>query len=68
MIADKGLLVEHRPVAAEEAILGRRWHQPGVVLDGKADVEDLNKGKDYDRILVKNRLSKLRAEANHALC
>ena len=68
MVADKSLLVKHRPVAAEEAILGRRCHQPVVVLDGKADVEDLNKGKDYDRVLVKNRLSNLRDEANHALC
>ena len=55
MVADKSLLVEHRPVAAEEAVLGRRGHQPVVVLDRQADVEDLNKiGKQVnDRILVK---------------
>ena len=46
MVADKGLLVEHRPVAAEEAVLGRARHQPLVVLDRQADVEDMNKGKD----------------------
>ena len=45
MIADKGLLVEHRPVAAEEAVLGSAGHQAVVVLDRQADVEDLNKGK-----------------------
>ena len=45
MIADKGLLVEHPPVAAEEAVLGRAGHQAVVVLDRQADVEDLNKGK-----------------------
>ena len=45
MIADKGLLVEHRPVAAEEAVLGCAGHQAVVVLDRQADVEDLNKGK-----------------------
>ena len=42
MIADKGLLVEHRPVAAEEAVLGSAGHQAVVVLDRQADVEDLN--------------------------
>ena len=54
MVADKSLLVEHRPVAAEEAVLGRRCHQPVIVLDRQADVEDLNKiGKQMkDRILV----------------
>ena len=46
MVANQSLLVEHRPVAAEEAVLGRARHQPVVVLDGQADVEDLNKGKD----------------------
>ena len=41
MVADKGLLVEHRPVAAEEAVLGGAGHDAIVVLDGQADVEDL---------------------------
>ena len=44
MVADKGLLVEHRPVAAEEAVLGRARHQPLIVLDWQADVEDLGRG------------------------
>ena len=42
MVADKSLLVEHGPVAAEEAVLGRAGHQPVVVLDWQADVEDLS--------------------------
>ena len=42
MVADKSLLVEHGPVAAEEAVLGRAGHQPVVVLDRQADVEDLS--------------------------
>ena len=41
MIADKGLLVEDRSVAAEEAPLGGAGHDAVVVLDGQADVEDL---------------------------
>jgi len=41
VVANQSLLVEHRPVAAEEAVLGRARHQPVVVLDGQADVEDL---------------------------
>jgi len=41
VVADKSLLVEHGPVAAEEAVLGRAGHQPVVVLDRQADVEDL---------------------------
>ena len=42
MVADKSLLVEHCPVPAEEAVLGRAGHQPVVVLDRQADVEDLS--------------------------
>ena len=40
-VADKGLLVEDCPVAAEEAPLGGAGHDAIVVLDGQADVEDL---------------------------
>ena len=43
VVADKSLLVEHGPVAAEEAVLGRAGHQPVVVLDRQADVEDLDR-------------------------
>ena len=42
MVANKSLLVEHCPVPAEEAVLGRAGHQPVVVLDRQADVEDLS--------------------------
>ena len=42
-VADKGLLVEDCPVAAEEAPLGGAGHDAVVVLDGQADVEDLRK-------------------------
>jgi len=41
VVANKSLLVEHCPVPAEEAVLGRAGHQPVVVLDRQADVEDL---------------------------
>ena len=41
-VADKGLLVEDRSVAAEEAPLGRLDHSALIVLDRKADVENLN--------------------------
>ena len=41
MIADKSLLVKHRPVAAEEAVLGSAGHNAVVVLHRQADVEDL---------------------------
>ena len=43
MVADKSLLVEHCAVPAEEAVLGRAGHQPVVVLDRQADVEDLDR-------------------------
>ena len=46
MVADKSLLVEHCPVPAEEAVLGRAGHQPLVVLDRQTDVEDLSFEED----------------------
>ena len=44
MVADESLLVEHRSVAAEEAVFRRACHQAVVVLDRETDVEDLKKG------------------------
>ena len=57
MVANQSLLVEHRPVAAEEAVLGRARHQPVVVLDGQADVEDLGRVIGQNLILQKLRWS-----------
>ena len=54
-VADKGLLVEDRSVAAEEAPLGGAGHDAVVVLDGQADVEDL---KEWFGQNISNRFHK----------
>ena len=41
MVAGERLLVEHRPVAADEAPLHGLDDRTGVVLDREADVEHL---------------------------
>ena len=41
MVTHEALLVEHGPIAAEEAELERVGDQTLVILDGQADVEDL---------------------------
>ena len=46
------LLVEHCPVAAEEAVLGSAGHNAVVVLDRQADVEDLGEEGSGLQILI----------------